>query len=643
MKMHALIGALLLLPSLAWAQEGGGGGGVAGVNGVTPVGNVLIIDSRGGGSSNEDGSSSVISYLQAIFDRYRVSYTVVRQQAVKTRLVAHGRVTTQFGDTLRYDAVIAACTVAGGSAAGFSPESLTRANGWLPTKPFLLIADPKSGNSFTTSVTESAGVGATIVAAAASRSDTHVLYRPGRPWKWKSSGVRAWVATTPRLGGYAPLVSWALSAGGHVLASDNTGMSSDADSCAMSADPDTVLVWERTFGASTWPGIVYLEMGNGQWSGDVRNLMMALARLHALSGNKIFNPLFPPMRIALHIDDGWRRGNSAVAQSGVAPADTVALKASIDSLASLRVPFVVGAQIDSMVAYAGDSTWWERAAPYVHYTPHTHGGAEVGPQIGRASYTNPEDLYGYLRARAAFGDGSCAGADTSIACLVQGSFARLERSFPGRIDHVLMPPFNGWVTQVGTGAITGVSKGIGLDSLIASLAAGGACGVRVASNISALLTENTASTGYYPSYRLMPVNMSPANNPMTASSAKLSRISGNNFSLIPLSGFPASSQYYIGVSGSNHRDPEAFAVNAMTLGRRNLYPQNSTSFGTDVDGYVRTIFPIHVSDLVSDANGIVTRPGWWNIKHLVQGMNAVNETAGMTLMKVVYPEVLCNP
>jgi len=369
-------------------------------------------------------------------------------------------------------------------------------------------------------------------------------------------------------------------------------------------------------------------------------ILGALAHLDSLSSGAVFSSSKLPLKVAIQVRGGWRRAARHIS-GGISPNDSTILKASIDSLASLRVPFTVGVNTDSLASYPDDKNWWQRAAPYVHYAPEQWGGVTVQPGLvgNNASWQRPLDPFGATRTRAIYGDGTCSGADTSLWCMLRANFYKCDSAFgASRTDRVPMAAAFDWVPT----SITGTSM-LNADSLIAFMAGAGVRGV-VTNSFTRL------------------------SDPYGNSNPKSLSISGSRHRVL----YGRSTGEYLpnwattGFCDSGSARWDGGRLTAIEGGRKSLR-QHDVFMGALFTGRARRecaeayaaggfdsllynidmdprIYTIHVSDLGSgvfaDADDWPSRPGWWQIKALVNGARIINQLAGRTIIEFVYPKDL---
>lgn len=546
--------------------------------------------------------------------------------------------------TRSYAAVIHVAYSSGASraAAGYRPDSLTLA-AKPPLVPQLYIA---TDGDFSNSASCSTGVAVPLGAPGGVASVRYLKSNPAL--KYQSGNDET-----------VPLSSAALTSRGYrvLIGSSTSAAATEAqwptvpwpcvncDSAAFAAS-DTCQVWAKLNsninGASP---CVFVEPSHfTAQSADPIPMLGALAWVDSLTKHALFpDSTFKPIRIAIRISGGWRRNARTVA-GGISPDDSTALIASIDSLASLGVPFSVGVNMDSLGAYPSDKTWWARAGK-AHYSPENWDGISDSTKSGAfsgsvgATWQLPVDPLGRFRARIFRGDGSGAGRDTSLETLVRANFWRCDSTFRGLTDHALFAADDDWV-PLGMRTYSGWRP----DSLVSSLAD---AGVRV-------LVVNTRDNRSEPWFA--------PHNPKALGIAErwiATPYSAKGVTRLPIVGTAGSADSgsaifdrggsLAGAGGQKHyRYVESLWRGVLMGGTRASYSgdENGNGGGYAVVGDSLDsgahILTIHAADLGSgtraDAATLPTRPGWWQIKNLVNGARIVNALAGRTMIDIVYPE-----
>lgn len=382
----------------------------------------------------------------------------------------------------------------------------------------------------------------------------------------------------------------------------------------------------------------------GYSAGEMTPYVAALLLADSLSGGGLFPEASRKVALgSIHIDDGWKRGNSrngGTVYGGIDIADTAYFKASIDSLRALGEKYVVGVEIDSVRIKAGyDDRWWSATnAPTAHFTPHCHAGTTNSTgqvqdlQVSAGPYWRMQDLWGTNnRVRIAWGGGTGLGRDSSLAALHKRAFFLMDSIFtPSRVDHVSMPPGDDWSpTYNSTTGVGAWPMPMTLDSLLFAWDFAGGRGIRnnSASNTS-LVSQRIGSYGYTTGTMDYTVTL-------TATGANDHRGYRGRFVSCPSYPTSASSLSYSRLSaGKGVR-----AYNSMLNGRIFMTPDPSSNTATQFAK--AQIIAIHVSDLGGDKYGRATRPGFYCIKYPVMASRAANAVGRWTAIRWVYPEELC--
>lgn len=201
---------------------------------------------------------------------------------------------------------------------------------------------------------------------------------PGKRWVQENSGGPVPVTSTRLTNGWRPL--WGMRSSAHT-GTMTTGVSGDFLTYDDSFDgtyptnPDTVCFWsilntaagsanplKAASGAASAVPMVFVQptYKYGYAAGEMTPYVAALMLADSLSGGGLFPEASRKQALgSIHVDDGWKRGdsrNGGTVYGGIEVRDTTYLKASIDSLAALGIPFVLGVEIDSLTACWTDTT-----------------------------------------------------------------------------------------------------------------------------------------------------------------------------------------------------------------------------------------------------------------------------------------------
>jgi len=604
--------------------------------------------------------------LASLFARAGASADFIPVELAKTEFCRTGDFVMNFpstnpDDVVHYDLVVHLnmfYNLFGAEYPGYRPDSLTL-TAKLPLVPQIFIAKNSGSNPFQTGAAESSGVAfAGFQYDGSSWMDYgFTQYLVGSPYRWKAAGHSYSIVDTGTVvdangiysfqvvpGGFRPLVAANTTPAHDQVCQDCDSIAVEINGAGGSvtrpATQDTLLVWARqnlhVLGKAGYPNgaaqNIWVNPGGATSVVNPALVMMALAYADTLTGGRVFdNRDELPLKAGIHIDDGWRRSNRGIT-GGIHPDDIPVLRATIDSLISLKAPFVVGVAIDSMTVLAGqDDVWWEQARDYVHYTPHTHGGVKSrGASTERDSII---DIHGASRARALYNGDDCAQRDTTLYCLVKKSFQYLEAAFgPSRVDHILMPPTDDWTPT----SITKTNAGPGLDSLFWTYYRAGARGTR--SNGSSTSTV-MGEVGYYTNPGVYPVYEVPSGPGFTAAPGVSTASSGGvrPFKVLMTNGYPANgATVWVDYSANL-----GSFISGFFLGVDKPFADYDPEIaGGSQFGY-KTILALHVQDLAgSILNNAPMRPGWRLIKYPVNMFRAINKLDGRRVVDFVYPEAI---
>jgi hypothetical protein len=409
---------------------------------------------------------------------------------------------------------------------------------------------------------------------------------------------------------------------------------------------DSVIVFAKKFDnipACNGAAILFVQDSDFNTSQmDPVAFLTALTYADSLTSGAVFsNATRMPAKLGLQIRGAFSRGTQLgwpTSTGGMTETDSANFIASIDSLASLNIPFVVGVNIDSLETYANfDKRWWSRA-PWAKFGVYqTTGAMTVGPGVGNASFDRPLDILGLRRNRAAFGDSllhTIQTSDTSITQLVRGAYAKLDTQFgASRVDRILMAPNDDWVPLS--------ASTLGVDSVVFALRKGGAKGLTLNS-----ARATTSGTTYGTTSRKVPVRLADP---------------GTDFSLLVTHGFMDSGSVIFDISlgaGQQHRWNsfqesawrgllQGYTRTPVISWERNAEAGILYNFSiTDSTHYATrgTILTIHCSDLQSGTRGdaalLPLRPAWHAVKNIARGMDTINRYAwkGRKVVTFAYPQ-----
>lgn len=584
------------------------------------------------GGENEDrvqAAKVMGAALLNTLDLLGAEYDVVPPGVAKTEFCRLGVMTYRFGSagayTQSYDAVIHCYWRAASlqNSGGYSPDSLslsrTAAGG--PSSGYMTLDVPQlfvlQDGDFNTSTACSLGSSAGSNGYAppgitmALSTDQSLRVR-GISDELRAMDSRAFAGSAS--GGVRVYISARANVANKQMSLDGNGSlvtnCTDCDSLlsapGFASNSDSAVLWSSLkphLSGGTSKPLIIAEVGHFPSVGMNSFVLLAgLAALDSASGGAVFNDDKLPLKLGVQVRGGWRR-NARHIVGGISPNDSTNLKAAIDSIASLRIPFVVSVNGDSLGEHASDRFWWERAVPYVRYSP------ELAP--GATAYAAANDW-------------------DRLATDIDSAFGR------GRRDNVWIAPGFDWVPSNMTRA--DLSK---QDSLFYYLSNAGIKGV--VTNGDWVNSDPSRGTGS------ALASLSPL---ASRHYVRYGRMKGSFFPNLTTA---------IGDSGSARFDGHLVSDNSVGyktpryLERfwRGIVEGRTRPYGiggqnADSLGYVSQINPriytIHASDLGSgvrdDAATRPSMPGWWQIKYLRNSIEMVNRLCGRTVLKIEYPEAV---
>jgi len=639
--------------------------------------------------------------IQGLLQLLGVNYTMATQKAAKAEFCRVGAMTWNFGTSGAYvqsfDAVLHNAYFNGGQGAtSYRPDSMMRTAygaGTGPRVPQLFIMSdygPQVGGDNTTDATCcTTGVSVGPRTFAGAKNGAALDPRTGLRWETSGSFLGGHIAnSTKPAGGFRPL----LQLGGWNRPFTLPYTCAWCDSTFL-AGIDTVLMWERPFSHLSGAKSVVFCYPDGQGSVqdsifdaslpyrdseyDVGVALCGLARLDSLSGNVLFNKNELPLVRGLTIEGLCSRNRRVGAPRGINPADTSFFYATIDSLATLtppiRVVFGVNADPDSMSAYKRDLQRVASTLPYAKFTPTVYTAvtdSTAAMNGGATKNHRPRDVWGRYRARAAYGDGTCAGADTSLFCQLMGAKFELDSvltslGFPGRMSTFAIAPDDDWSPKT----VTPLGGGPPMDSVYWAISKAGYTGIRVNAmdqranayarsisttnpwgwdnrqgRISNTIDHKTVTLLAHSGY---PIIGSKAWFSITTDSV------GPSFDSTCAIGVPAHEMSRVwagftqdrdGVTGDGDSWSNDFShlFNAGSISNWNSY--NDLEWPR-VDhgeapkkGYVVRLCANDLSGFSTGPLGPGARNGWWIIKQANTVMNTVNLFDGRTVIRWGYPE-----
>ena len=473
---------------------------------------------------------------------------------------------------------------------------------------------------------------------------------------------------------------------------DTTGTYGFAPGPRPAASPDSAGVWKKLYigfnttdadgdtvpAAQAILSTTTMIVGDGstlssrsEFSHD--RLMLGLAALDSLLDGDLLlatGTMREPKVVALTIDGAFARCEQQYSM-GVYLPDSAAVKATVDSIVARGIPFVVGANVDSVADYPYERAWWSKGR--AKFSPQVWSGVqgangEAGYDAGRYALN---DLFGHQRARTAYGPAwpdtsDDVSADTSAYALMRYAFMRCDSLFPGRTSRFLLPPLDDVIP-------TNTAKA---DSMWIAARLAGASGIRICG-------LDTVRTGYQKfikqQWHLGLKALAHTGEYVTGGS----RIMGNAGNEdVPNSYFVSDSGYVyhtfcqiqarmwtglIRGGGNEYVSPilrgdgvessasgqstgfEAFASATQPFGTFGgdsaMYDANRyhNGFGMGSRGSIIKVAASTLGGSTQDLGihqptGEALRPGWWVIRSTDGFIKTLNAIAGRTLVRWGYPD-----
>ncbi|MGQ0721029.1 MAG: hypothetical protein ACT4PE_05575 [Candidatus Eiseniibacteriota bacterium] len=427
---------------------------------------------------------------------------------------------------------------------------------------------------------------------------------------------------------------------------------------------DTAVVWERlmshingsapivfasTAGAGYPADSIYNTDAVMHAPGELESsiILYALARFDSLTNGGVWPTGKVPVKLGLTIDGGFAR-NARLHPRGILAADSSALKSSIDSLAALDIPFVVGVNVCSVATYPSEKGWWA-AARKARYSPQPWTGIDSTANSGNSSFLLPIDMWGRYRKRIAFGDSSATGRDTSLWALFRGGLYKCDSIFGSdRVSRFALPPDDDWTPR----GMNNSSSGPGVDSVLFAMKRAGFVGVR----------SNTTDRDCDPEY--LPGN--PRGWHVRQGVYRDAR--NGKFKVLGYPGYPlgGGSRLMVAVTDTTHPysaglvgklyseiyrawqgmwqlqdwNYDAFPTNDV------VYPDSRVWDGVEfnikdrlyAEKKLGSLIRLSACDFSGDPNGPPARLGWWTVKSLANQFRAINNAANRSIVIFAYPE-----
>ena len=595
-------------------------------------------DFQHSGPESEDRNQSLKvmrNGLLHMLDLFGVEYDLVQPGGQRGNVTTNDCRTgtrTVFGETRTYSAVIhqfKASIFRNPSMRGYSPDSLS-----LSALGPLLVPNVFMGlnGDFNTATTCSVGflqaISLTGGGFIAQHRNTGLAYLANDDEVERMDAAKA-------PGGLRVLLGGATSGLFRYTSEGPVGPAPWADSSSGFVGLDSADVWilprAQFDAANASQPLVCVALGHfPALTSDWNRYLLTLAYIDSITGGAVFDSDKLPLKIGVQVRGGWRRARQNQS-GGFVAADSTVFKASIDSLATLGIPFTVGVNVDSLSFYSDDRNWWERAAPYVRYAPENWGGiADTATSLTAraATWQRPVDPLGRFRTRTAYGDGSAA--DTSVNGLMRANYFKLDSAFGrGRVDRSLMAADFDWLEKGQRGY-----KMVNVDSIVSALAD---AGVR---NIVINGRDHRSKPGFGHH------NIKSTSNIEGTLPIRYGRGAGESMPLVVTHGYADSGSAVFDVlanSMSNAWTPHLAQVARFWQG---IFERRYTSYGgagtytatrpDSLDGFSPRIYTIHAGDLGkgTHATGVATRPGWWQIKWITNAVKMINAQAGRTVIEI---------
>jgi hypothetical protein len=271
-------------------------------------------------------------------------------------------------------------------------------------------------------------------------------------------------------------------------------------------------------------------------------------------------------------------------------------------------------------------------------------------------------VWGRYRARAAYGDGTCTGADTSLYCALYGAKWVLDsvltaQGYPGRMSTFAIAPDDDWTPKT----IRPLGGGPTIDSVLWAVRRAGFTGIRYdgLEGKSFAHLSRTNPRGFYKKQRTLRES-----------------VGGGEITLLGHSGYPVMGSHSwiqtfndsaapfdsgLGFGGPGHencRIMSAFTQDNDYIDadawNNSLVSDVMTSYkawndwvdiqfpqadwdASPVKGYVVRLCANDLSG-VQNQYGPPARNGYWAIKRVHSLFNTINSFAGRTVIRLGYPD-----
>lgn len=419
------------------------------------------------GSADASARQQVGKWLE-LLDVMGVQYDVLPQSACPTTQISNGTISFPSGNRAYSAFIHIGWKVGGTTAPGYNPDSLWRAGDAVTTRArWSSVPQIFCGPSTSVSV-DFAGTAACTTAIASlpvpySSADagigTHMFLTNG-PEVWHDYSTNS---TT-----YPPLTSGTVYAATPRNNSITTGITRtivgikrtnvyggwdgnssptiDTFTRPTQAQSDTFVLMARYRGPNDAAPNIFVWPHASNGPNPVVSLMaMALAVADSASGRQIIGqrPGWTPRKIGVYISRAFTRGDYRAVGSNHESrgffclsdsCDSVFFKSSIDSLATLPIPYTIGVNVDSVANYPYERAWWSRL-PNRKFTVESWNAVSKPSTTDTAGVVWQPDIFGKVRTRTLFPatgrsiGARCPAGDTSLTCLL--TYARNKLAFNG--------------------------------------------------------------------------------------------------------------------------------------------------------------------------------------------------------------------
>jgi hypothetical protein len=442
----------------------------------------------------------------------------------------------------------------------------------------------------------------------------------------------------------------------------DNGNSSCADCDSMMRSPnyfdvkaDTAILWTRQRDINDLSGMEIFALtadqgGPGSADNGMVITAMAIAIMDSATGGQIIGqkPGWVPPKIGFMVSGAFSHSKSDVNSSSAwnvhgvyYPSDTSNVKAGIDSLASLNIPIVVTVNVDSVASYPAEKAWWSQRLPLARFSPeskvYTDSLNVNGGETNSSRYLFP-DVWGIYRSRQLltanryqYGT-ACGDADTTLSCQLGFMRGVLDSipEFRGRMSSTLLAPFFDYIPRNYTRdrmpdpdsfAVACVRSGYNTlvcGTMFPYSTPSSSWGLNASGGNNG---QNTFSPGdWYPNPRTQTIK--------TSSGQTIGQLKWLNMRHVDED--PAAINYSI----------HNVAFETMTGLFMSPWYLTDLSYWNHVMRSKLDVVLIKPGELgwKKNATSNVTRPGYFEVKWIVNQVRAINKLAGRTVIGFAYPE-----